>query len=407
MKKPELLSPAGDLEKLRIAILYGADAVYMAGQTLGLRAKAKNFTPDEMKEGIEFAHQHGKKVFVTANIYAHNEDFDGIEDYFKDLQKMGVDGLIVSDPGIFSVARSVIPEMDIHISTQANNTNYNSVLFWKNAGATRIVLARELSLQEITAIKEKAKDFELEAFVHGAMCIAYSGRCLLSHYMTSRDANKGICSQACRWKYNLVEEQRPNEFMPVYEDERGTYIFNAKDMCLIEHIPDLIKAGISSFKIEGRMKTAYYVGAVTKIYREAIDDFFESEELYKQKLSYYKDELTKTSHRNFTTGFYYNKTTDNDQHYADNTYIRTHDFVGMVDGYDEETGFCYLEQRNKFVVGDVVEIFPAKGESYRQTVTEIYDEKGNAITEAPHPKQKLKLKVDRSVQKYDMIRKGF
>lgn len=403
----EILAPAGDIEKLKIAITYGADAVYMAGKELGLRAKAKNFDTDSMREGIDFAHKHNKKVYVTANIYAENSDFIHIENYFLELENLGVDAIIISDPGIFSVARDVIPNMDIHISTQANNTNYKSVMFWKNLGASRVVLAREVSLKDIADIKKHVgEDFELESFVHGAMCIAYSGRCLLSNYMSNRNSNKGECSQPCRWKYSVVEEKRPNEYMPVFEDEKGTYIYNSKDLCLIKHIPDLIEAGVNSLKIEGRMKTAYYVGAVTKIYREALDDYLESVEKYNNKLDYYLTELKKTSHRGFTTGFYYNKTTDNDQNYGSNSYIRTYDFVAIIESYDLETGFAYVEQRNKFVVGDEVEIFKAKGQNYKQIIDEMYDEKGNKITEAPHPKQKIKIKLNKPVSKFDMIRKA-
>jgi len=406
-KKIELLAPAGDLEKLKIAITYGADAVYLAGKSLGLRAKAKNFDTNEMKEGIKFAHSHGKKVFITANIYADNSDFVEMENYFLELADLNVDGLIISDPGVFSLAKQVVPKIDIHISTQANNTNYRSVMFWQSLGAKRVVLARELSMKEISEIKEHVNaDFELETFVHGATCVAYSGRCLLSNYMTSRSANKGECAQPCRWKYSLMEEKRPGEYMPVYEDERGTYIYNSKDLCLVKHIPDLINAGVTSFKIEGRMKTAYYVGAVVKAYREALDDYYESPEKYNSKLEYYFTELEKTSHRAFTTGFYYNKTTSNDQNYGDNSYIRTHDFVAVVENYDEKTGFADIEQRNKFVVGDEVEVFRATGANYKQIIDEIYDEKGNKITEAPHPKQKIRLKLDSPVTKYDMIRKA-
>lgn len=405
--KIELLAPAGDLEKLKISITYGADAVYMGGKNLGLRAKSKNFDTQSMKEGIDFAHKYNKKVYITANIYAENDDFIDMENYFLELQNMGVDGIIISDPGIFSVARQVVPNMDIHISTQANNTNYRSVMFWKNLGASRVVLARELSLKDINTIKNHVgENFELEAFVHGANCIAYSGRCLLSNYMAHRNSNKGECAQPCRWKYNLVEEKRTGEYMPVYEDERGTYIFNSKDLCLVQHIPDLINAGVTSFKIEGRMKTAYYVGAVTKIYREALDDYFESPEKYNEKLDYYFEELKKTSHRDFTTGFYYNKVTNNDQNYGTNSYIRTHDFVAIVESYDSKGGYANIEQRNKFVVGDEVEIFKIKGENFKQVIKEMYDEKGNIITEAPHPKQKIRLKLDKAVSQYDMIRKA-
>ena len=405
-KKIELLAPAGDLEKLKVAIEYGADAVYIGGKSLGLRAKAGNFDNDIMVEAVNYAHERNKKIYVTANIYAHNEDFEGIEDYFLELEKIGVDALIISDPGIFSIARKVIPNMEIHISTQANNTNYQSALFWYNLGAKRIVVARELSLKEISEIsKHIPKDFDIEAFVHGAMCMAYSGRCVLSNYMTGRDANRGECAHACRWKYHLMEEKRPGEYMPVFEDERGTYIYNSKDLCMIKYIPQMIDAGIHSFKIEGRMKTSYYVAAVVKAYREAIDDCLENIEKYNSKLDYYIEELSKSSHRNFSTGFYFNKPTNEDSVYTNNSYIRNYDFIALVESYDKNTGFANIEQRSKFVVGDEIEIFKSNGANVTQVVKEMYDEKGKLITEAPHPKQKIKIKLDTEVNKFDMLRK--
>ncbi len=359
-----------------------------------------------MVEAVNYAHERNKKIYVTANIYAHNEDFEGIEDYFLELEKIGVDALIISDPGIFSIARKVIPNMEIHISTQANNTNYQSALFWYNLGAKRIVVARELSLKEISEIsKHIPKDFDIEAFVHGAMCMAYSGRCVLSNYMTGRDANRGECAHACRWKYHLMEEKRPGEYMPVFEDERGTYIYNSKDLCMIKYIPQMIDAGIHSFKIEGRMKTSYYVAAVVKAYREAIDDCLENIEKYNSKLDYYIEELSKSSHRNFSTGFYFNKPTNEDSVYTNNSYIRNYDFIALVESYDKNTGFANIEQRSKFVVGDEIEIFKSNGANVTQVVKEMYDEKGKLITEAPHPKQKIKIKLDTEVNKFDMLRK--
>ena len=406
-KNIELLSPAGDLEKLKIAINYGANAVYMGGKSLGLRAKAKNFDYSEMEEGIRFAHKHNAKVYITANIFAHNDDFLGSEEYFKELYNMGVDALIISDFGLFSIAKKSVPNMEIHISTQANTTNYASCLFWKEVGASRVVLARELSFNEIKEIYEKTKEtgLELEAFVHGAMCISYSGRCLLSNYMTNRDANKGNCSHPCRWKYHLVEEIRPNEYMPVYEDERGTYIYNSKDLCMIENIDKMIESGIKSFKIEGRMKTSYYVAAVTKTYRQAIDDYLENPEKYYSRREYYIEELKKSSHRNFTTGFYYNRPDGNEQIYTNNSYIRNYDFVGLVEGYCEESGYAFIEQRNKFIVGDEVEVLRANGENFTQIITEIRDLNGKDLNEAPHPKQKLKIKFNKPVEIYDILRK--
>ena len=404
--KPELLAPAGDLEKLTIAINYGADAVYMGGHSLGLRAKSKNFDFTEMQKAVEYTHSCNKKVYVTANIFAHNEDFEGMADYFVELEKIGIDAVLVADPGIFSVVREVTPNLEVHISTQANNTNYKSVLFWKNLGAKRVVLARELSLKEITQIRENIpNDYEIEAFIHGAMCISYSGRCLLSNYLSGRSANKGECSHPCRWSYTLMEEKRPNEHFPVYEDERGTYIFNSKDLCMINNIPDLVSAGIDSLKIEGRMKTSYYVGTVVKAYREAIDDYFEDINLYKSKKDYYIEEIKKASHRNFTTGFYYGKPTQEEQVYSSSSYIRSHDFVGMVLDYNKETKMAKIEQRNKFSVGDDVEIFRKRGKGFHQTITEMYDEYDNKLEAAPHPQQILMLKMEDEVSKYDMIRK--
>lgn len=405
IKKPELLAPAGDLEKLKVAILYGADAVYIGGEHFGLRAKAKNFTIDEMKEGISFAHSHNSKVYVTANIIAHNEDFHGMGEYFKTLEQIGADAILVADPGVFQVAKEYVPNMQIHLSTQANNTNYKSANFWYSLGIKRIVVARELSLEEIKQISQNINDdMEIEAFIHGAMCISYSGRCLLSNYMTNRDANRGECSHPCRWKYYLVEEKRPNEYIPVIENERGTYIYNSKDLCMINHIPDLIDAGIKSFKLEGRMKTAFYVGTVVKAYREAIDDYYNNPEIYKTKLDYYIQEVSKASHREYTTGFYYGKPSGNEQIYTNNSYIRTCEFIGTVLDYDRETKIATIEQRNKFSVGEQIEIMQPKG-YFKYTIENIEDENGNKIESAPHPKQIVKMKIDSTVNKFDMLRR--
>lgn len=405
IKKPELLAPAGDLEKLKVAILYGADAVYIGGEHFGLRAKAKNFTIDEMKEGINFAHSHNSKVYVTANIIAHNEDFHGMGEYFKTLEQIGADAILVADPGVFQVAKEYVPNMQIHLSTQANNTNYKSANFWYSLGIKRIVVARELSLEEIKQISQNINDdMEIEAFIHGAMCISYSGRCLLSNYMTNRDANRGECSHPCRWKYYLVEEKRPNEYIPVIENERGTYIYNSKDLCMINHIPDLIDAGIKSFKLEGRMKTAFYVGTVVKAYREAIDDYYNNPEIYKTKLDYYIQEVSKASHREYTTGFYYGKPSGNEQIYTNNSYIRTCEFIGTVLDYDSETKIATIEQRNKFSVGEQIEIMQPKG-YFKYTIENIEDENGNKIESAPHPKQIVKMKIDSTVNKFDMLRR--
>ncbi|MCI1930585.1 MAG: U32 family peptidase [Clostridia bacterium] len=405
-KRIELLAPAGDIEKLKIAVLYGADAVYIGGEAYGLRAKAKNFDDETMKEGIEFAHSHGAKVYVTANIYAHNNDFEGMAEYFKKVQEFGADALLISDLGVFSVAKEAVPDMEIHVSTQANNTNYKSANMWYKLGARRIVAARELSLAEIKEIRKNIpSDMDIEAFVHGAMCISYSGRCLLSNYLTGRDSNHGECAHPCRWKYYLTEETRPGEYMPVIENDRGTYIFNSKDLCMIDYIPELIDAGIQSFKIEGRMKTSFYVGSVVKAYRQAIDDCINNPQKYESMKDYYMKEVSKSSHRNFTTGFYFGKPTGNDQVYTNNSYIRNYDFIGMVEDYDERDKIATVMQRNKFEVGDEIEVMPAKGESWKMKVEKMWNENGISIDSAPHPKQIIKIKFDKPVCKYDMLRK--
>ncbi|MBO5561540.1 MAG: U32 family peptidase [Firmicutes bacterium] len=405
-KKIELLAPAGDLEKLKIAVLYGADAVYLGGTSFGLRAKAKNFTSEQMKEGVEFAHAHGVKVYVTCNIFAHNEDFAELPDYVRFLKEINVDAVLVADPGVFSVIRETVPDLDIHISTQANNTNYHTALFWQKLGAKRIVMARELSLNEIKGISDNIpKNLEIESFVHGAMCISYSGRCLLSNYLTGRDANKGACSHPCRWEYFVTEKTRPNEYMPIVEDERGTFIFNSKDLCMIQFIPQLAEAGIYSLKIEGRIKTSYYVGTVINAYREAIDDYMKDLALYESKKEYYLEQVSKASYRGFTTGFYFGKPSDEDQIYTTSSYIRTYDFVGSVLGYNEKSGLALVEQRNKFVVGDEVEFMRHNGEFFTEKITEIYNEDMQPVTEAPHPQQKLYVRVSQPVEAFDMMRR--
>lgn len=402
----EILAPAGDLEKLKIAVLYGADAVYMGGTSFSLRAKAKNFTYEQMAEGVEFAHKHNARVYITCNIFAHNEDFDQLPDYLRKLEEIGVDAILVADPGVFALAREVVPNMEIHISTQANNTNYHTALFWKKLGAKRIVMARELSMAEIKEISQNIpEDLDIEAFVHGAMCISYSGRCLLSNYLNGRDANQGACSHPCRWEYFVTEKTRPGEYMPIVQEDRGTYIFNSKDLCMIEHIPQLIDAGIMSLKIEGRIKTSFYVGTVVRVYREAVDDYLKSPKLYESKKAYYLSEVAKASYRGFTTGFYYGKPSEKEQIYTTSSYIRTYDFIGMVLDYNKETGFATIEQRNKFVVGDQVEFLRYDGQIFSQLIDEMYDENGERITQAPHPQQIIKLKVDKEVMAFDMMRK--
>jgi len=406
MKKPELLAPAGDMERLKVAFAYGADCVYLGGEAFGMRAKAGNFTPDEIEEGIKYAHSLEKKVYITANICAHNDDLAQMEEYFQALESLNVDALIVSDLGVFDLARRVAPKTEIHISTQANSTNHGCVDFWRRLGAQRVILARELSLTEIGEIKMKVPDMELEAFVHGSMCMAYSGRCLISNFMNDRDANRGHCSQPCRWSYMLVEE-KSGDVIPVYEDEHGAYIFSSKDLNMIAHIPDLVNAGIDSYKIEGRMKSSYYVGLVTKIYREAIDDYFTDPELYSSKVPYYQGELAKMSHREYTTGFFYGKVTGDDHAYNDADQVRIQDYLAMVAGYDESTGFCVIEQRNKFDVGEKIDIIRSCGEIHTQEVKIMLDEKGAEISSAPHPKQKIQLRVDVPVKRFDMLRRSF
>jgi putative protease len=406
MNKPELLIPAGSLENLIIAVEYGADAIYIGGQHFGLRAKAKNFSLEDMKKGIEYAHSKNVKVYVTANIIAHNNDIEGVREYFNELKQIKPDALIIADPGILQIAKEEIPEIELHLSTQANNTNYASMNFWYNQGVKRVVVARELSFREITEIRSKIPvDLELEAFIHGAMCISYSGRCLLSNYMAGRDANKGACTHPCRWTYHLVEETRPDEYMPVYENERGTYIYNSKDLCMLEYIEELVKSGIESFKIEGRMKTALYVATVTRTYRKAIDDYFDNPEKYRENIPKYIEEIKKCSHRRFTTGFYLDKPGFNEQIYDSNTYIRNYTFVGKVLDYDKSTGMATIQQRNKFVLGDTLEIMKKNGENIEIVIEQMYDEDNNPVQEAPHPKQILHIPLGVEVEKDEILRK--
>ena len=412
-KKPELLIPASSLEVLKVAVLYGADAVYIGGEMYGLRAKAKNFSREDIAEGIKFAHAHGKKVYVTANITAHNRDLNGVAEYFRELSCLDVaedgtpirpDALIISDPGVFDLAKEHAPEIDVHISTQANNVNYGTYRFWHRMGATRVVSARELSLAEIKELRENIpNDLEIETFIHGAMCISYSGRCLLSNYFTGRDANLGACTHPCRWKYYLMEENRPGEYLPVFENDRGTYIFNSKDLCMIEYIPEIVDAGIDSLKVEGRMKTALYVAAVARTYRRAIDDFFEDPLKYQQNLEYYRQEIAKCTYRQFTTGFFFDKPKADAQIYDNNVYVKEYTYLGIV-GSVTEDGTAVLEQRNKFLVGDEVEVMRKNGENILATVLEIKDEEGNAMDSCPHPKQKIFVKLSCGVEEFDLIR---
>jgi len=405
MRKTELLVPASSLEVLKIAVVFGADAVYIGGEAFGLRAKAKNFSPEDMKEGIAFAHEHGVRVYVTANILAHNRDLDGAREYFKELKEMKPDALIIADPGMFMLAKEICPEIDVHISTQANNTNYETYRFWELLGATRVVSARELSINEIKEIREHISEtMEIETFVHGAMCISYSGRCLLSNYFTGRDANQGACTHPCRWKYAVVEESRPGEYLPVYENERGTYIFNSKDLCMIEHIPDLIDAGIDSLKIEGRMKTALYVATVARTYRKALDDYAESPEKYAENMPWYLDQISNCTYRQFTTGFFYGKPDETTQIYDSNTYVKEYTYLGIV-GERNEQGRYRIEQRNKFSVGEMIEVMKPDGRNVEVTVKAIYDEKGESMESAPHPQQVLYIDLGMELEQYDILRR--
>ncbi|MBQ8598121.1 MAG: U32 family peptidase [Lachnospiraceae bacterium] len=415
MRKPELLIPASSLEVLKTAVIFGADAVYIGGEAFGLRAKAKNFSKEDMKQGIEFAHAHGVRVHVTANILAHNYDLDGARRYFEELKELQPDALIIADPGMFTLAREICPEIDIHVSTQANNTNYMTYQFWHKLGAKRVVSARELSLAEIKQIRENIpEDMEIESFIHGAMCISYSGRCLLSSFFTGRDANKGACTHPCRWKYALMEEKRPGEYFPVFENERGTYIFNSKDLCMIEHVPEMIEAGIDSFKIEGRMKTALYVATVARTYRKAIDDYLESEEKYRANMDWYKAEIAKCTYRQFTTGFYFGKPDENTQIYDSNTYVNEYIYLGIVEAVSEcierkpegsvKGYFAKIEQRNKFCVGDEIEIMKPDGSNVPVKVLSLTTEDGEAVDSAPHPKQVLYVQLSEKPQQYDLLR---
>lgn len=401
----ELLIPASRLEVLKVAVMFGADAVYIGGEAFGLRAKAKNFSLEEMKEGVEFAHAHDVKVYVTANILAHNKDLDGAREYFEELKQVGMDALIISDPGMFTIAKEVLPDVDIHISTQANNTNYATFNFWYKMGARRVVTARELSLEEIKTIRKNIPDdLEIETFIHGAMCISYSGRCLLSSFMAGRDANQGACTHPCRWKYSVVEESRPGEYMPVYENERGTFIFNSKDLCMIEHIPELVEAGIDSFKIEGRMKTALYVATVARTYRLAIDDYLRDPEYYRSRIPFYKSEISKCTYRQYTTGFFFGKPDKDTQIYDSNTYEHEYTYLGIA-GDCNGDGLYSVEQRNKFSVGETIEVMKPDGTNIECSVIEIKDDEGNSMECAPHPKQKLWINLGTKLDRYDILRR--
>lgn len=405
MKKPELLAPGGSLEKLKTVINYGADAVYIGGEAFSLRTAAENFSYEDMAEGIKYAHERNKRVYLTANIIPHNSDIKEFENFINEIKPLGFDAILTADLGMFDMVRELLPDMPIHISTQANNVNYRSATVWHMLGAKRVVLAREMSLDEIREIREKLpEDMEIEAFVHGAMCISYSGRCLLSNYMTQRDANMGACSHPCRWSYSLVEQTRPGEYMDVFENERGTFIFNSKDLCMIRHIPELVKSGIYSFKIEGRVKTSYYAATIVKAYREEIDRYFKDPESYAFDEKQY-DELCKVSHRPYCTGFYFGKPDADKQVYTDSSYIRDYDLIGMVTGYDEKTKIATISQRNKFSVGDEIEIIQPGQPFFSQCVEYMENENGEKIESAPHAQMTVKLPVKYPVGTDAMLRK--
>lgn len=403
--KLELLAPAGDLEKLKTAIIYGADAVYFGGELFSLRAGAGNLTIDEIVEAMDFVHEHNAKGYMTLNIYPHNDDISVLRDYIDKLKGIDIDAFIVSDPGVMTILKEIIPDAEIHLSTQANTTNYVTANFWAKQGVKRIVSAREMSLKDLKMMRQELPDdVEIESFVHGAMCISYSGRCLLSNFMVGRDSNRGACTHPCRWKYALVEEKRPGEYFPIEEDSRGSYILNSRDMCMIDAIPELVDAGVTSFKIEGRMKSMYYVATIVSAYRAALDAYLADPDNYKYDEKYFK-ELCKASHREFTHGFYFNKPTDKGQNYLTSEYTRDYSFVGLVTGYEESTGLTIIEQRNKFDVGDTIEIFGPRTEFYEEIITEMYDEEGNAVSSAPHPQQVLKIKFNRKPEVNFIMRK--
>ena len=405
LKRPELLAPAGNLERLKMAVIYGADAVYIGGEEYSLRAFADNFTLEDMKAGIEFAHSKGKKVYVTANIIPHNRDLQGMEEYLKQISDMKADAVIVSDPGVIGLVKELTPEMEIHISTQANNVNWRTVEFWHRLGAKRVVLARELSLKEVREVRDKtAEGLELELFVHGAMCISYSGRCLLSNYMTGRDSNLGMCAHPCRWKYYLMEEKRPGEYLPVYENDRGTFIFNSKDLCMIEYIPEILASGVHSLKIEGRMKSSYYVATVVRAYRQAIDEYLNNKDGYIIR-EQFMEEISKASHRDYTTGFYFEKPESAAHVYESSSYIREYDFVGLVIDYDNETGIATVEQRNKIFVGDEVEVVPPDGDWFTQKVEWMKNINGENIDSAPHAQMLLTIPIEKPIKKFTIIRR--
>ncbi|MBK5261562.1 MAG: U32 family peptidase [Peptostreptococcaceae bacterium] len=406
MIKIELLAPAGDLEKLITAINYGADAVYFGGELFSLRAGAGNFSLGEMAEGVKYAHSKNRKAYLALNIFAHNEDISSLKSYLQSLKTIPIDAFIVSDPGVVMLIKSILPDAELHLSTQANMTNYMTANFWYNQGVKRIVIARELTFKEIHELKNKIpEDMDIEAFVQGAMCISYSGRCLLSNFMVERDANRGACAHPCRWKYSLVEEKRPGEYFPIEEDDRGTYILNSRDLCMLEYIPELVTSGITSFKIEGRMKSAFYVATIVGAYRKAIDTYLENPEKYHFKEEW-MDELKKVSHREFTTGFYFNKPTNKDQNYQTSAYTREYSFIGVVKSYDKITKIAVVEQRNKMSIGDEIEVFGPYTDFFTQKLDMLENENGEPIQSAPHAQQIVRIKMIKPVKEGFLLRKA-
>ena len=401
-KKPELLAPAGTMEKLQMALAYGADAAYLGGAQFGLRAFGGNFTNEEIRAAVNLAHGVGKKIYVTVNVFPHNDDLISLPDYLRFLADVEVDAVLVADLGVFMLAREVAPQLPVHISTQANNVNWRTVRAWQELGAERVVLARELSREEIREIRRHT-DVELELFVHGAMCISYSGRCLLSSYFTGRDANRGGCAQSCRWKYALVEESRPGECYPIEEDARGTYIMNSKDLCLLPYLDEVVDSGIDSLKIEGRMKSVHYVASVVKAYRMALDACLTGTS-YKVREEWLT-ELEKVSHRSYTTGFFFGKTTEADQIYGSSSYEQTSDFVGLVRAYDEKTKIAAVEQRNNMKLGQEIEIFQPVGAAFRQKLAEMWDTEGQEIAAAPHPQQIIRIRMAQPVEVNSILRR--
>lgn len=405
-KKIELLAPAGNMEKLKTAIIYGADAVYFGGELFSLRAGAGNLSIDEIREAMDFIHEHDVKGYMTINVYPHNDDIPPLKAYLEKIKEIPIDAFIVSDPGVMTIVKGIIPNAEIHISTQANTTNYMTAAFWvQQMGATRIVAAREMSLKELREMKKVLPpNTEIEAFVHGAMCMSYSGRCLLSNFMVGRDANRGSCTHPCRWKYSLVEEKRPGEYYPIEEDERGSYIMNSRDLCMLDKLPDLIDAGIYSLKIEGRMKSPFYVATVVSAYRAALDSYLDNPDTYEFQGKWFT-ELCKASHREFYHGFYYSKPDSSGQNYSSSDYTREYSFIGVVRGFESDTGLTVVEQRNKFSVGEDIEVFGPRTEYADEIVREMYDEDNNPIESAPHPQQVIKVKLSKTYPENFILRK--